>query len=347
MHALAPEAPALQAESDPDHLPFHAGAISQVDTFEYKPRLQREGGSPPRRRNPTASNFAFRRYGESGAWFSDLCLTWPRMPTSSAGCAGLHRHAGPPAGSRSVAHGQRHAALTRPSMGAWLLYGLGTENQDLPGYVTINPPPNFGGAVNYGTRVPPRTFSGHAHQSSGIPPKSEASNRIPAQQLRQLELTQSMNRSFATARARVTKSMESFNPTSWRSGCKERFPSCSTSRASLKPSLTPRREARPGRHLRAPARDGPAPLRGRRPLRRDLPARLGSPQQPSQGYYWTRCASVDQPTAALLADLDQRRLLDETLVLFGSDSAASPLLRGRMAATTTSRATQCGLPVPV
>ena len=45
-------------------------------------------------------------------------------------------------------------------MGAWLLYGLGTENQDLPGYVTINPSPNFGGAVNYGTAFLPAHFQG-------------------------------------------------------------------------------------------------------------------------------------------------------------------------------------------
>ena len=58
-----------------------------------------------------------------------------------------HRHPGASASGDSTSY--RHAALaslTRPSMGAWLLYGLGTENQDLPGYVTINPPPNFGGA---------------------------------------------------------------------------------------------------------------------------------------------------------------------------------------------------------
>ena len=55
-------------------------------------------------------------------------------------------------------------------MGAWLLYGLGTENQDLPGYVTINPPPNFGGAVNYGSAFLPAHFQGTRINDTGYLP---------------------------------------------------------------------------------------------------------------------------------------------------------------------------------
>ncbi len=52
-------------------------------------------------------------------------------------------------------------------MGAWLLYGLGTENQDLPGYITINPPPNFGGAINYGSAFLPAHFQGTRINDTG------------------------------------------------------------------------------------------------------------------------------------------------------------------------------------
>ena len=55
-------------------------------------------------------------------------------------------------------------------MGAWLLYGLGTENQDLPGYITINPPPNFGGAVNYGSAFLPAHFQGTRINDTGEMP---------------------------------------------------------------------------------------------------------------------------------------------------------------------------------
>ena len=72
-----------------------------------------------------------------------------------------------------AAHRVAHAA----SMGAWLLYGLGTENQDLPGYVTINPPPNFGGAVNYGSAFPPRPFPGDADQRHRLPAEPQGADR--------------------------------------------------------------------------------------------------------------------------------------------------------------------------
>ena len=66
------------------------------------------------------------------------------------------------------------ASLTRPSMGAWLLYGLGTENQDVPGYVTINPPPNFGGTANYGSAFLPAHFQGTKINDNGYVPNLKA-----------------------------------------------------------------------------------------------------------------------------------------------------------------------------
>ena len=94
--------------------------------------------------------------------------------------------------------GSANAASTRPSMGAWMLYGLGTENQDLPGYVTINPPPNFGGAVNYGSDFLPAHFQGSRITDQGF-----VANLKPqidtALQRRQVDLIQSMNRRLAAS----------------------------------------------------------------------------------------------------------------------------------------------------
>jgi hypothetical protein len=69
-----------------------------------------------------------------------------------------------------LAHRHRLARSPGPSMGAWLLYGLGTENQDLPGYITINPPPNFGGAINYGSAFLPAHFQGTRIDDTGHVP---------------------------------------------------------------------------------------------------------------------------------------------------------------------------------
>src|SRR5438874_2168159 len=90
------------------------------------------------------------------------------------------------------------AQLTRPSMGSWLLYGLGTENQDLPGYVTINPSPNFGGAINYGSAFLPTPFQGTRISDNGDMPNLRPQTPS-ALQRRQLDLIQSMNRDLAAS----------------------------------------------------------------------------------------------------------------------------------------------------
>ena len=104
----------------------------------------------------TASKFHFNRHGQSGTWVSNLFPHTARHVDKFCFIRGLHTDT--PAHPQAVIQlhtGTAMASLTRPSMGAWLLYGLGTENQDLPGYITINPPPNFGGAVNYGSAFLP------------------------------------------------------------------------------------------------------------------------------------------------------------------------------------------------
>ena len=155
------------------------GAISQMDTFEYKPQLQeawrqaRPGG-----RDLTASKFRFRQHGESGSWFSELMPHMAAHADKLCWLRGLHTDT--PAHPQAVVQlhtGSANAALTRPSMGAWLLYGLGTENQDLPGYVTINPPPNFGGAVNYGSAFLPAHFQGTRINDQGYLPNLTAADR--------------------------------------------------------------------------------------------------------------------------------------------------------------------------
>ena len=90
------------------------------------------------------------------------------------------------------------AQLVRPSLGSWLLYGLGTENQDIPGYVTINPPANFGGAINYGSAFLPAHFQGSKFNDNGFMPNLKAQN-LSTLQRKQIDLVQSMNRDLAQA----------------------------------------------------------------------------------------------------------------------------------------------------
>ena len=152
------------------------GAMSQHDTFEYKPQLFKDDGKPgPGGGTLTAPRFKFRQYGETASWFSELLPNLAKHADKLTWLHGLHTDT--PAHPQAVVQlhtGSANAALTRPSMGAWLLYGLGTENQDLPGYVTINPPPNFGGAVNYGSAFLPAHFQGTRIDDRGhLRPKPE------------------------------------------------------------------------------------------------------------------------------------------------------------------------------
>lgn len=121
------------------------GGPSHVDTFDYKPQLIKDDGKPGRRNGTKllASPWEFKQYGESGLWMSDL------LPQ-------LSKHADRLSVIRSMqtdipAHPQAFLKLhtgptrfVRPSIGAWTLYGLGSENEELPGFVTITPPSGFG-----------------------------------------------------------------------------------------------------------------------------------------------------------------------------------------------------------
>ena len=177
---------------------FMEGAISSLDTFDYKPELQANGGKPgPGGGIITPSKFAFKQYGQTGSWFSELLPNIAKHADELCWLRGLHTDT--PAHPQAVVQlhtGAANAALTRPSMGAWLLYGLGSENQDLPGYITINPPPNFGGAVNYGNAFLPAHFQGTRINDLGYLPNLRASAASSLQR-RQLDFIQSLNHAFA------------------------------------------------------------------------------------------------------------------------------------------------------
>ena len=176
---LAPKAPHFPAKAKRIIFLFMEGAMSQMDTFEYKPQLQKDDGKAgPGGGTLTASKFKFKQHGQTGSWVSELLPNIAKHADKLCCLRGLHTDT--PAHPQAVIQlhtGSANAALTRPCMGAWLLYGLGTENQDLPGYVTINPPPNFGGAVNYGSAFLPAHFQGTRINDAGYLPNLKAADR--------------------------------------------------------------------------------------------------------------------------------------------------------------------------
>jgi len=157
----------------PPHVPARAkrvlmlcmeGGPSHVDTFDHKPELARRGGEPiGRGRVPTGrlfpSPWAFAPGGESGLQISELYAGVRAHADKLCLLRGMQTDipAHPPA------FVQMHTGIStapRPSMGAWILYGLGTENANLPGFVTICAPPNNGGATNFGSAFLPAAYQG-------------------------------------------------------------------------------------------------------------------------------------------------------------------------------------------
>ena len=197
---LAPKRPPLPVKAKRIIFLFMEGAISSVDTFEYKPELERRSGkSGPGGGTITASRFKFKQYGESGSWFSELLPNIATHADELCWMRGLYTDT--PAHPQAVVQlhtGSANAALTRPSWGSWLLYGLGTDNQNLPGYITINPPIAFGGASNYGSAFLPAYYQGTAITDQGFMPNIKAATEKDLER-QQIDLIQDFNHEAATS----------------------------------------------------------------------------------------------------------------------------------------------------
>src|SRR5262245_37628740 len=139
------------------------GGPSHVDTFDYKPKLaERDGQSMPRARTFSkvlASPWKFAQHSKSGLWVSELFPEVARQADRLCLLRGMHTDV--PAHAQAFL--QMHTGIfqfKRPSMGAWAFYGLGTQNENLPGFVTVSPPLQNGGSANYGSAFLPAVYQG-------------------------------------------------------------------------------------------------------------------------------------------------------------------------------------------
>ncbi len=306
------------------------GAMSQHDTFDYKPELKKnDGKTAPGGGTLTASKFEFKQYGQTGSWFSELLPNIATHADKLCWLRGLHTDT--PAHPQAVVQlhtGSANAALTRPSMGAWLLYGLGTDNQDLPGYVTVNPSPNFGGAVNYGSAFLPAHFQGTRISDEGFLPNIKAASATNLQR-RQLDLIQSMNHDLAL-RSGAPDPID---------GIIESYELGFRMQGKVPELLDISKETQKTRDDYG-IKPGPAGSFARQCLmaRRLSEAGVRFVEITQSGWdhhtnlhkgLINRCESIDKPTSALLADLEARGLLEDTLVLFGSEFGRQPASQGQ------------------
>ncbi|HIE99152.1 MAG TPA: DUF1501 domain-containing protein [Planctomycetes bacterium] len=177
----------LSAGESPHHQPkatrviqiFCPGGMSQVDTFDYKPELQRRAGQPfdpdgklqffaSKPGNCQPGFWRFRQHGESGRWISSLFPGLARHVDEMAFIYSMH--------SKSALHGpgcfMMNTGFTLPgfpSMGSWVTYGLGSESNDLPSFVVLPDPSGLppGGIINWGAGFLPAV-----HQATTLNTKS-------------------------------------------------------------------------------------------------------------------------------------------------------------------------------
>ncbi len=209
---LAPKPPHFPPRAKRVIFIFMQGGPSHVDTFDYKPRLIADDGKMRNfddarvlaktkkitKHRVFKSPWTFKQYGQSGQHVSDLFPHIARQVDDLCFLKGMH--------TDGVAHGPStlflHTGsinLIRPSVGSWMLYGLGSENQNLPGFITIQPSMGNGGPRNYGAAFLPAAYQGTAVGRAGVSAKEAGIRNLAngllsrAEQQDQFELLRKIN----------------------------------------------------------------------------------------------------------------------------------------------------------
>ncbi|MFO0426683.1 MAG: DUF1501 domain-containing protein [Planctomyces sp.] len=335
---------------------FMHGGPSHVDTFDYKPELIRLNGRPlpiekPRIQfaqtgNLLQSPWRFRQYGECGAWVSDLFPHVGQCADDITFIRSLH--------GSNEAHGGAllkvntgSDTFVRPSMGAWISYGLGTENESLPSFVTINPTLGHGGVRNFGSAfLPP------IHQATRIA-TSRNDGRTTAQiqnlvhpqskrdvQLLQLELLKDLNRYHQHSSGGPLSGVSQLPPgaDAEMNARIDSFELAFRMQTEAPEIFDLTGETEATRKLYGIDEELTSNFGTQCLLARRLSESGVRFVQVSHAYWdqhselkeeHTRLAGeVDKPIAGLLKDLKQRGLLEDTLLIWGAEFGRTPTAQG-------------------
>jgi hypothetical protein len=341
---LAPRRPHFRPRAKRVIFLFMHGGPSQVDTFDYKPLLERDHGKPLPFAKPRVqfaetgdlmkSPWKFRQHGQSGAWVSELFPHVAGQVDKLCFLKAVH--------GTNEAHGGALLALhtgsdtfVRPSMGSWILYGLGSENPDLPGYVTLCPTLGHGGVNNWSSAFLPGSYQGTPIGHAGIPAAeariehlAELPGRAGLERL-ELELLEDLNRRHLEARpgdpaleARLRSYELAFRMQREAPAVLDIGQESAATRALY--GLDDPQTENFGRQCLMARRLSESGVRF---------------VQCTHSYKWDQhgdlerdhlknAREVDRPIAALLEDLGRRGLLEETLVLWGGEFGRTPTSQG-------------------
>jgi hypothetical protein len=326
---------------------FMQGGPSHVDSFDYKPRLFEQDGqmlafddarilantgmraSSHRVMKPL---WPFAQHGQCGRWASTLFPETARHVDDLCFVHSMH--------TEGVAHGPAtlflHCGSTnfiRPSIGSWVLYGLGSENENLPGFVSIGPSAGNGGPRNFGNAFLPAVYQGTAIGKAGEPVQSirNLSNTEldRSQQRRQLDFLQQLNTAQAQRRANDSELdavIESYE-LAWRMQTHapdvlkvddESAETLAMYGIGQKPTDDFGRKCLMARRLCE------AGVRYVQVTYGDNSANPAWDQHSNLPKHEEHARAVDKPVAALLEDLKQRGLLEDTLVWWGAEFGRTP-----------------------
>jgi Protein of unknown function (DUF1501) len=353
LQPFAPRPPHFRPRAKSVIFLYLVGGPSHVDTFDYKPTLQKLSGQPV----PTsirkaveaskhgnvfrdckdellASPFKFSQCGRSGMWVSEL---WPNVARHVDDLCFIHSLQSD-SNNHAPASYAMHTGDVRPgkaSLGSWVTYGLGSENQDLPGYVALFDAGPLGGSANYSNGFLPTAFQPTRLRDAGTPaldltPPADlaAGQRESLDLIRELNLKhRDTHAGYDELDARIATYELSYRMQSaaLEAGGMEQETAATQRLYGLEDKE---------QHTVHFARKC---LLARRLVERgvrfvqiyDMPDKDGwDAHSDVRGNHLARARWTDQPIAALLSDLKQRGLLDSTLVICGSEFGRTPMMQG-------------------
>jgi len=313
---------------------FLNGGPSQVDTFDHKPMLAKYAGQPipetlaTERKTGAAfpSPFKFRPYGQSGIEVSDIFSRIGEHVDDIAVINSMFAHL-PNHEPSLMLMNCGDSVQPRPSVGSWVLYGMGSENQNLPGFIALCP----GGYPIKDAENWQAGFLPGAYQGTYVDTQFEEVERLienirsphatTAMQRRQLDLLGQLNAEHRASRSdpRLDARIESFE-------LAFRMQMAATDAFDLE---------REPQHIRAMYGEGVharQTLIARRLLERGVryvqlwhgASQPWDHHSALEGGHRDLARQIDQPVAALLTDLKQRGMFDDTLVIFGGEFGRTP-----------------------
>jgi hypothetical protein len=353
LNPFTPRPPDFQPRAKSVIFLFMVGGPSPVDTFDYKPTLQRLHGQPvpaSLRKAVEATRFAnvfhgckdelmaspfpWAQHGQSGMWVSGLMPHVARHVDDLCFIHSLQADSN----NHAPASYQLHTGDIRPgkaSLGSWITYGLGSANRDLPGYVMLFEAGPLGGAANYSNGFLPAAFQPTRLRDAGTPvldllPPDEfaAGQRDSLDLIRELNLRHRDARpGFTELDARIASYELAYRMQSAALEVGDVAHESPALRRSYGLEHADKRTQAFGRKC----------LLARRLVERgvrfvqvyDMPDKDGwDAHAKLTDNHVPRARWTDQPAAALLADLKQRGLLDETLVIWASEFGRTPMMQG-------------------